>query len=70
MKTLQLKPAPGRDCPMPEDGGALLPEKGAKVPHNAYWQRRLNDGDAVVVGAKSDGSAVVAATKPARGGKS
>ncbi|MNJ53496.1 hypothetical protein D3C77_488850 [compost metagenome] len=58
MKELYLKPAPGRACPMPEAGGELLPEKGAKVPHNAYWQRRVNDGDAVA-----------AETKPARGVK-
>jgi hypothetical protein len=34
---------------MPEKGGELLPDEGAKVPHNAWWQRRLADGDAVVV---------------------
>lgn len=47
MTTVHLWPAPGRACPMPEKGGELLPDKGAPVPLNAYWQRRLNDGDAV-----------------------
>nr|WP_186347826.1 MULTISPECIES: DUF2635 domain-containing protein [Pseudomonas] len=42
-----MKPAQGRDVPDPEKGGELLPETGAQVPHNAYWQRRINDGDAV-----------------------
>lgn len=28
-------------------GGELLPEKGADVPLTAYWQRRINDGDAL-----------------------
>lgn len=44
---IHLWPAPGRSCPMPENGGALLPAEGAKVPRNAYWQRRINDGDAL-----------------------
>ncbi|NMY73802.1 DUF2635 domain-containing protein [Pseudomonas sp. WS 5071] len=44
---MYLKPAQGRDVPDPEKGGELLPETGAQVPHNAYWQRRINDGDAV-----------------------
>ena len=56
MKRIYLKPVPGRACPDPENGGELLPEGGASVPHNAYWQRRLNDGDAVEC-------------KPAKGGK-
>ena len=47
MTTVHLWPAPGRACPMPEKGGELLPAKGAPVPLNAYWQRRINDGDAV-----------------------
>ncbi|WP_205884296.1 MULTISPECIES: DUF2635 domain-containing protein [Pseudomonas] len=47
MKRIYLKPAQGRDVPDPEKGGELLPETGAQVPHNAYWQRRINDGDAV-----------------------
>ncbi|MDU9391542.1 DUF2635 domain-containing protein [Pseudomonas sp. zfem002] len=47
MTTVHLWPAPGRACPMPEKGGELLPAEGAAVPLNAYWQRRINDGDAV-----------------------
>lgn len=49
MKEIFLKPAPGRACPMPEKGGALLPVDGETVTLNAWWQRRLNDGDAVIV---------------------
>lgn len=55
MTTVHLWPAPGRACPMPEKGGELLPAEGAPVPLNAYWQRRLNDGDAV----KTDPAAAV-----------
>ena len=47
MSTVHLWPAPGRACPRPEKGGELLPAEGAPVPLNAYWQRRINDGDAV-----------------------
>jgi Protein of unknown function (DUF2635) len=42
---IYLKPAAGRDCPDPAKGGALLPVEGDTVPLNAYWQRRLDDGD-------------------------
>ncbi|HGM5579286.1 TPA: DUF2635 domain-containing protein [Pseudomonas putida] len=52
MNLIHLKPAPGRDCPMPEKGGALLPVDGDRVPHNAYWQRRLDAGDALLVSTK------------------
>lgn len=52
MTLMYLKPAPGRVCPMPEKGGELLPDAGAEVPRNAWWQRRLADGDAVVVDSK------------------
>jgi hypothetical protein len=42
-----LKPVAGRDTPNPAKGGALLPVEGDSVPLNAYWQRRINDGDVV-----------------------
>ncbi|MCI8212583.1 hypothetical protein AUC61_23920 [Pseudomonas sp. S25] len=47
MKRLYLKPVAGRACPDPAQGGALLPDEGADVPHTVYWQRRLDAGDAV-----------------------
>lgn len=49
MTRIYLKPMAGRDSPDPDKGGALLPEKGDSVPLNAYWQRRINDGDVVEV---------------------
>lgn len=49
MKRLYLKPVAGRVCPDPDKGGALLPDKGADVPHTVYWQRRVQVGDAVLV---------------------
>lgn len=44
--TLRLKPAPDRRVRHPGDG-RLLDPAGETVPANAYWQRRLNDGDVV-----------------------
>ncbi|TWC57605.1 uncharacterized protein DUF2635 [Pseudomonas sp. SJZ080] len=48
MKRIYLKPVAGRACPDPDKGGALLPDKGADVPHTVYWQRRISAGDAVL----------------------
>ncbi|MBA1195542.1 DUF2635 domain-containing protein [Pseudomonas plecoglossicida] len=56
MKTVDLKPAPGRDCPMPHNPRELLPAAGATVPRNAYWERRIIDGDAVEQKASTRGS--------------
>nr|WP_276544408.1 DUF2635 domain-containing protein [Pseudomonas grimontii] len=53
---------PGRDSPDPAKGGALLPEKGDSVPLNAYWQRRINDGDVV----KAEPEKAPKATKAAK----
>lgn len=47
MSKVYVKPAPERAVPVPERGGALLAEAGEWVPKNAYWVRRLNDGDAI-----------------------
>ncbi|WP_445494367.1 DUF2635 domain-containing protein [Pseudomonas sp. 8(2025)] len=61
---VHVKPAPGRDCPVPEDGGRLLPAEGRPVVLNAWWQRRLNDGDVI-----RPEDLPAAETKPAKGGK-
>jgi hypothetical protein len=41
--------------------GTPLPENGAEVPDNTFWQRRLCDGD--VVPAKTTESASASASK-------
>lgn len=46
-----LKPANGLDVPDIERSG-LLAAEGRKVEPTTYWQRRIDDGDVVVVEAK------------------
>jgi len=43
-KRITVVPAAGRAVPDPE-AGDLLPGAGREVPDNAYWRRRLADGD-------------------------
>jgi Protein of unknown function (DUF2635) len=42
---LYLKPKPGAIVRRPD--GKLLPERGAHVPNNTFWRRRLKAGDCV-----------------------
>lgn len=44
---ITVRPAAGRAVPDPE-AGDLLPDAGREVPDNAYWRRRLADGDITV----------------------
>lgn len=41
---ITVVPAAGRAVPDPETGD-LLPAAGREVPDNAWWRRRLADGD-------------------------
>lgn len=41
---ITVLPASGRAVPDPE-AGDLLPVGGRQVPDNAWWRRRLADGD-------------------------
>lgn len=43
-----IKPAPGLRIADPKTG-VYLPEKGAVMPRNAFWLRRLKDGDVVEI---------------------
>lgn len=43
--TAYIKPAPGRRVRKPD--GSVLQEEGAEVERNAFWQRRLLDGDVI-----------------------
>lgn len=44
---MTIRPATGAMVPMPDRPGTYLPSAGAVVADNAYWRRRLADGDAV-----------------------
>lgn len=48
MSKVFLKPNEGIKVRDPHTGN-YLPEDGAEVELNTYWQRRLNDGDIVEV---------------------
>lgn len=50
---IKVKPAEGLVVRNPADAKAL-PPKGKTVPRNAYWLRRLKDGDVVEVEAKPE----------------
>ncbi|MFL1501152.1 DUF2635 domain-containing protein [Pseudomonas sp. O64] len=58
-KRITVVPAAGRAVPDPEAGG-LLPSDGREVTDNAWWRRRLADGD-ISVGAKGDANPTKAA---------
>lgn len=43
-KRITVQPVQGRAVPDPQ-AGDLLPLEGREVPDNAWWRRRLADGD-------------------------
>ncbi|EYU13609.1 DUF2635 domain-containing protein [Photorhabdus aegyptia] len=50
MTELHIKPTPGLVVRDPETYQPLA-EKGGKKPRNAYWLRRLKDGDVIEISA-------------------
>lgn len=40
-----VKPAPGLKQRLPDNPREFLPEEGMEVERNAFWLRRLADGD-------------------------
>ncbi|WP_311886729.1 MULTISPECIES: DUF2635 domain-containing protein [unclassified Pseudomonas] len=60
-KRITVAPASGRSVPDPE-AGDLLPVEGREVPDNAWWRRRLADGDVTTKSTKA-----VTAAKPEDG---
>lgn len=51
MQKIFVKPAPGMKQRMPDNARAFLPEEGAEVERNAFWLRRIADGDVVLADA-------------------
>lgn len=47
MQKIFVKPAPGLKVRLPENPRAFLPDDGAEVERDAFWLRRLRDGDVV-----------------------
>lgn len=45
---MKIKPKLGLKIVMPEVGRDL-PEEGAVVEHSTYWQRRLDEGDIILI---------------------
>ncbi|WP_242173680.1 MULTISPECIES: DUF2635 domain-containing protein [unclassified Pseudomonas] len=68
MTQIYLKPAAGRDTPDPAKGGALLPAEGDSVPLNAYWQRRIDDGDVIKAEPAKKPAAALKAAPTDKGG--
>lgn len=58
---MKLKPVPGRAVRIPEKG-TLLHVEGAEVQLNAFWRRRLRDGDVVEVTLDQSGTGATTAT--------
>ncbi|AOE63790.1 DUF2635 domain-containing protein [Pseudomonas corrugata] len=49
---ITVVPASGRSVPDPE-AADLLPSEGREVPDNAWWRRRLADGDVTLKAEKA-----------------
>lgn len=45
MSKIFIKPAAGKS--LTDEKGNLIPIDGIEVENSIYWQRRINDGDAV-----------------------
>lgn len=60
---ITVVPAAGRSVPDPE-AGDLLPAEGREVPDNAWWRRRLADGDVSHATAAEKNAKAARAAKP------
>ena len=49
----------------PDDGYSLVPDDGKQVVSSVYWQRRIDDGDAVLADATQSSAADSAASNSA-----
>ena len=62
-KRITVVPAKGRSVPDPE-AGDLLPVDGRDVPDNAWWRRRLADGDVKIKPVEAQTTKAVTTAKP------
>lgn len=49
MASIYVKPAPGGRIRMPDRNNNVMPETGAWVPNDSFYQRLLIGGDVVAV---------------------
>ena len=49
MKLVTIKPLPGKIVRDPHDQFAIVSEAGKLIQWDSFWQRRLNDGDIIIV---------------------
>ncbi|KGU84829.1 DUF2635 domain-containing protein [Pseudomonas mediterranea] len=59
---ITVVPASGRSVPDPE-ASDLLPAEGREVPDNAWWRRRLADGDVTLKAEKAQSTKAGAPAK-------
>jgi hypothetical protein len=60
-----IRPADGlliRDCTNMQ----MLPKDGKEVVWSSYWERRLNDGDVVIVNEKQSSEAIAPVAKTSK----
>ncbi len=69
MQKVFVKPAPGMKQRLPENPRAFLPEEGAEVERNAFWLRRLADGDVVEATAPTPTASTASSAAPKTAGK-
>lgn len=62
-KRITVVPAKGRSVPDPE-AGDLLPVDGRDVPDNAWWRRRVADGDVKIKAVEAQTTKAVTTAKP------
>lgn len=49
MEQVFIKPVSGKRVRDPNDGYAIVPDSGLFVVVDSFWQRRLDDGDIMIV---------------------
>ena len=64
--TISIKPAKA-DVQVPKPDGCKLKAEGETVKRSAYWVRRLNDGDVVLVESKQSAASTVTSTATEKG---
>ena len=64
--TISIKPAKA-DVQVPKPDGSKLKAEGEIVKRSAYWVRRLNDGDVVLVESKQSAASTVTSTATEKG---